>query len=328
MSDYTQILATYFQLMNMNGASQVYREALRSGILDALQSGKESAADVAAACGTVERPTKLVLDTLCAMGVAQPESNGYALTPLAQVLLNGGYRELGDPYWAHFPSFLRTGQPIAKMDSVAESEDHYQTQAMALAWMLSPAAEAAAEALGIGGRVHGAAILDVGAGSAIWSLTMAKRDSGATVTAVDWPAVLKVAEGTAQRFGLEDRLSTIAGNFHEVELPEARFDLALVANVTHLESPEGNRSLFEKIYHALKPAGRIAIIDVFAGLPEGDLNRTLYALGLALRTEAGRVFERGELEALLGQAGFGPAELIHLPVPPCVMGMLIAERSG
>lgn len=326
MNEMERLLATYFQLMNMNGASHVYREALRAEMLDALQSGKESVADIAADCNLAEKPTKLVLEVLCAMGVAQAEGAGYALTPLAQLLLNSGYRELGDPYWAHFPEFLRTAEPMARMDSTAESEQHYQTQAMALAWMLAPAAEAAANALADSNQFTGGAILDVGAGSAIWSLTIAKRVDGAAVTAVDWPAVLKVAEGTAARFGLTERFNTIPGNFHEVELPDSAFDLAIVANVTHLESVEGNRALFEKVHRVLNPGGRIAIIDVFPGLPEGDLNRTLYALGLALRTEAGRVFGRDEMEALLREAKFGTAELIPLDVPPHVMGILLASK--
>jgi len=242
--------------------------------------------------------------------------------------LGGSYRRLGDEYWAHLPNLLKTGQPWIKMDDAHQSEAHYQSQAAALAWMLAPAAEAAAQALGVGQKLKDLSILDIGAGSAIWSLTMARHDSGTTVTAVDWPAVLEVAAETASNFGLTDRLSTIVGNYHDVDLPESRFDLALLGNVTHLETPDGNRSLFEKVHRSLKPTGQIVIFDVFPGLQEGDVNRTLYALGLALRTENGRVYAPQELEALLGQCGFGPPKLTSLPVPPYAVGMLVAERLG
>jgi ubiquinone/menaquinone biosynthesis C-methylase UbiE len=326
MNDQVQMLAGYFQLMNSNGASHVYRESLKAGILDALTSGGKTAGEVAENCQTDESATTLVLDTLCALGLVQNVGERYALTVLAAGLLGGSYRELGDQYWAHLPSFLKTGQPWIKMDDACESEAHYQSQAAALAWMLAPAAEAAAHALGIGETLKDLSILDVGAGSAIWSLTMARHDPGTTVTAVDWPAVLKVAAETASNSGLSDRFSTIVGNYHEVDLPESQFDLALLGNVTHLETPEGNRSLFEKVHRSLKPTGRIIIFDVLPGQPEGDLNRTLYALGLALRTEHGRVYQPQELEALLVQSGFGPPKLTSLPVPPYAVGMLVAER--
>lgn len=180
--------------------------------------------------------TTLVLDTLRALGLVQSNGDRYTLTVLAMGLLGGSYRKLGDEYWAHLPGFLKTGHPWIKMDDARQSEAHYQSQAAALAWMPAPAAEAAAQTLGVGEKLKDLNILDIGAGSAIWSLTMARHDQGTTVTAVDWPAVLEVAAETASNFGLSDRLTTIVGNYHEVDLPESRFDLALLGNVTHLET--------------------------------------------------------------------------------------------
>ncbi len=328
MNDHAQILATYFQLMNSNGAAHVYRESLKSGILDALASGPKTAAELADACETDPRATSLVLQTLAAMGVVKDDGTTWSLTFLAMGLLGGGYRELGDQYWAHLPGLLKTGEPWIRMDDASQSEAHYQSQAAALAWMLAPAAEAAAQALAIAERLKSPAILDVGAGSAIWSLTMARHNPGATVTAIDWPAVLRVAEEGARDSGLADRFSTIAGNYHEVDFPPASYDLAILGNVTHLETPDGNRSLLAKTHGALRPGGRIVIFDVFPGRPEGDLNRTLYALGLALRTESGTVYSPQELESFLVECGFGSTELVNLPVPPYAVGMLVAEKTA
>ena len=328
MTDELTVRARYFELMNMNGAAHVYRQARASGMLAALLEGPMTASELARQCEIRERPTRLMLAALHAMGVVAGEDESFSLTALARMLIGGGYRALGDEYWAHLPTLLESDKPLQRMDDVGESESHYRSQAAALAWMLAPAAEAAATALGFGATTADTSILDLGAGSAVWSLTMARRDESSTVTAVDWPAVLAVATSTAERFGLADRLTTLPGNFHQVELPAAAFDLAILGNVTHLESREGNLDVMKRARTSLRTGGRIVIFDVFPGQSKGDLNRTLYALGLALRTESGTVYAPEELEALLAEAGFAAAELVDLPVPPFAVGMMVAEASG
>ena len=326
MNERAEELAAYFRLMNANGAAHAYREAVRCGVLATLAGGEtRTVEDISRACGTLASPTRLLLDVLEAMSLVVRSNGGYALTPLARVLGSGGYRNLGDEYWAHLPRLLKTGEPLVAMDAVATSEEHYRAQAAALAWMLSAAAEEAAELLlseTTDGELN---ILDVGAGAALWSLSLARRVPRSRVTAVDWAGVLQVARETAARFGLQDRMQTVTGNYHEVELPEHQFDLAILANVTHLETSEGNRALLTKVRETLKPGGRVVIVDVFPGRRPSDLNRTLYALGLALRTEHGRVSTHEELERLMGETGFRNARLIPLEAPPHVLGMLLAS---
>lgn len=327
MNEHVQLRAAYFYLMSANGAAHVYRVALEAGLLDRLAEKPQSADELAATCQCDARATLLVLEALRTIYIVAKVDGRWSLTPLSASLLLGGYRQIGDQYWAHLPNFLKTGQPWIHMDDTVQSEVHYQAQAASLAWMLTPAADAAAEALEstLQGKI--ARILDLGAGSAIWSLTIARRNAGATVTAIDWPAVLQVAQVTAARLGLADRLTTIPGNYHDVELPESEFDLAILGNVTHLESPDGNRALLAKSHRALKPGGRVAIFDVLPGQPVGDVNRTLYTLGLALRTRAGHVYAPNQLESLLTESGFGKPTLINLPVPPHAVGLLLAPRQ-
>src|SRR5687767_10712209 len=116
MSELSELLPAYFQLMNSNGAAHLYREAVRAGILDALESGEKSAEEVARVCGTAPRPTRLVLEALVALGLAKHRGAAYGLSPLAFLLLSGTYRQLGDEYWAHLPALLKTDQPLVRMD--------------------------------------------------------------------------------------------------------------------------------------------------------------------------------------------------------------------
>ena len=67
------------------------------------------------------------------------------------------------------------------------------------------------------------------------------------------------------------------------------------------------------------------MIDVIPGQPAGALNVALYSLGLALRTENGRVYSPAELETLLAATGFGAPEIIPLAVPPFAVGLVVAQ---
>ncbi len=319
-------LQAYFQLMNMNGAARVYRVAQELGIHDALRNGTASAADVAEACGLQEDPVKLLLDGLCGLGTVTSAAGSYSLAPVAE-FLSGNYRNLGDEYWDFLPTFLRTGTPLARMDSTDQSEAQYVQQVSALAWMMSPAAEAFAGLLGMGTTRRSLRILDVGGGSGIWSLTCARHDAGTTVTVSDWPAIVEIAAEFAQRMELSNSFTALPGNYHEADFETGAFDLAIVANVTHIETPEGNVNLFRRIHDSLKPGGEIAIVDVIPALPEGRLPASLYALGLGLRTESGQVHSADALQHYLAKAGFGDALVEPIPAPPFTMGAVIASRG-
>ena len=319
-------LLSYFELMNMNGAARIYRSARELGIFDAVGSGEVSSRDVAATCGLQEGPVRLLLDGLCSIGTLTCKDDTYSPALVTQ-FLSGNYRNLGDEYWDHLPQFLQTGIPLAKMDSVEQSEEQYEQQVSALAWMMAPAAEAMARLLGMGEARKSLEILDVGAGSGIWSLTCAKHDTGSKVTVSDWPVIVKIAGGFAQQMGLQDRFSVIPGNYHEAELGKSKFDLAIVANVTHIETPEGNTDLFRKIHGALRPGGEVAIVDVMPTQAQGQISAALYALGLGLRTEAGQVHSPEALQQYLGDAGFEESSLLPIAVPPYTMGMILARKD-
>ncbi|MEM9914294.1 MAG: class I SAM-dependent methyltransferase [Planctomycetota bacterium] len=327
MNDSILTLENYFRLMSANGADQVYRTALSSGLLDALRENKCSAAELANRLTAQEYPVALMCEVLESLGVIEQEQSRWALTPLAESLLSGPYRGLGDPYWNHLPEFLKTGEPMASMDDAAESEMSYQGQAAALGWMLAPAAAWTAAYLA-GDFDHDANcdILDVGAGSAIWSLSFAARVPIARVTAADWPAVLEVAQATAQRMGLADRLTMIPGDLATASFPESDYDVVVLANVAHLLPPEALGLMVKRLAATLRPGGRLVIADVFPGLADGDLNRTLYTLGLALRTRAGQTHHADDVIDLMHTAGLVDGRFTPVDVVPRTMGLVIATR--
>jgi SAM-dependent methyltransferase len=320
-------LDDYFRLMSMKGGVEVFHAARRAGVLKAVAGGAATAEAVAGLCGLDARAAGLLLEALRAMKLVTRGAEGYQPAPVLQ-LLAGTYEDLSSQYWEYLSEYLKTGRPMQRLDDPAEQMKHYAAQAGALHRMMMPSAVAAARLLGIGTQFRNMDILDVGAGSGVWGLTFAQHDAGARVMAVDWPPVLAAAVEHARSAGLSDRFIACPGDCHAADFGTGCFDLAVVGNLAHLETQERLVALFRRLRAALKRGGRLAIAEVFQGQPGGELNAALYELGLALRTEKGRVHGREALDGVLRASGFAAGgEYQPIPVTPFTMGLMIAKKE-
>ncbi len=317
-------LEVYFSLMISNGASSLYRMVQDMNLFGPYQLGENfSAEDFANKHQFKLIPSKVLLDTLVTMGLLEKTGESFSIST-AMNLLKGNYKNLSDEYWAHMPTLLKTGAPFKKMDAVENSEMEYQVQVKSLEWMMSPCAKLMVEMLGGEKSPHN--VLDVGAGSGVWSFNFIYANPKSTCTLADWPAVLKVAKDTSAKNKISDRVTYIEGNFHQTDFGPARFDYATLGNVTHIQTPEENKRIFKKIYDALLPGGELIILDAYGKVPQGAMARALYQMGLTIRTVQGKVYMPNELEPWLREIGFKSFEFKSLDVIPYSMGMLIAKK--
>lgn len=317
-------LEVYFNLMLANGSSSLYRIVQEMQIFNSYNPGETFTAEaLAEKHGFKLVPTKVLCETLVTMGLLERENDQFRLSNV-MTLLKGNYKNLSDEYWAHLPALLKTGAPFKKMDTVENSEMEYQVQVKSLEWMMTPCARLMVEKIGDNSR--DLQVLDVGAGSGVWSFNFLYANPKAKVTLADWPAVLKVAKDTAEKTKITERVSYIEGNFHQTDFGSERFDYATLGNVTHIQTPDENKSLFKKIAKVLKPGGKLIILDAYGKAPEGAMARALYQMGLTIRTVQGRVYLPHELEPWLKEAGFTSFEFQSLETVPYSMGMLIAKK--
>lgn len=317
-------LETYFKLMTMNGGAYVFNIAQKMNLLSPFKESEFlSAKEISTSLGLESRGVYLVLETLISIGILERKEELYNLAPVTK-LLTGSYENLSSDYWEHLPIFLKSGAPYKKMDQVSDSEKEYQSQVKALEWMMKPCARQACELITL---KPNSKVLDIGAGSGVWSLSFLEKYSTSLATLVDWPAVLEVAKDSAQKASLNTRVNFIEGNYHEVSFGEELHDLAILGNVTHIETPEGNKKLFQKISSSLKPGAKLAIFDCYSENKEGQLARSLYELGLAIRTKQGQVYSVELLKSWLIELGYDTFEFNSLEVIPYTMGVLLATKK-
>jgi SAM-dependent methyltransferase len=310
--------------MEAAGSAAVVASAVELGLIESL-SDPAPAAEHASRLGLDPEATRLELEALVALGIAEERHGRFGAAEAADQLAPGpsllALPERG--LWTHLPRFLSTGQRYAQMDgSTAERSAAYKELTKALGRLFHDAARELAAKLTPRER-----ILDVGAGSGVWSLAMAERSAAAHITAIDLPQVLPAFEQRAERLGLRDRVELVAADYHAMELPSEAFDRVLLANVLHLEPPRSARSLLRRVTAALAPGGELVVIDALAGGdPARDRARSIYALHLAMRTRRGRVHPCAEVEHWCRDAGLGEGELITLSGPARALGALIHRR--
>jgi ubiquinone/menaquinone biosynthesis C-methylase UbiE len=225
--------------------------------------------------------------------------------------------------WSQVPTFVLSGERYAHMDGPPDAREAvYSSVVSKLALVFAHGVRQLAVAL----PGYPAHILDVGAGSGIWSLAMAQRHAEMRVTALDFPTVLQAFRIRAEHMGLSDRIGLLPGNFHCVAIPEDRFDRIVLANVLHLEPPEQAAALIRRVASVLLPGGDLVIVDMLGdGTPVGERAQAIYALHLALRTREGKVHPLSDLQAWVERAGLLPDEFIALGTPQG-MGALVAHK--
>jgi ubiquinone/menaquinone biosynthesis C-methylase UbiE len=305
--------------------------SLRLGLFSHLAAGAGTAAEVARAADSSERGTRMLLDALTGFGLLTKSGERYELTPHARQYLvrespdyAGGLAESGAMFdaWTHLDECVRTGQPMQRVETKERAEEFFPMLVRTLHVVNREPARRTAEALGAGAANKGLRVLDVAAGSGVWGIAFAEADPSARVTAQDFPGVLPTTREYVRRHGLEERFDFLAGDLKEVDFGESQYDVALLGNILHSEGEESSRELLRRLRRALRPGGRVVIIDMLPNDSRtGPPYQLIFALNMLVNTERGDTYTLAEYTRWLQEAGFPRVETADIGShSPAVIG--------
>jgi ubiquinone/menaquinone biosynthesis C-methylase UbiE len=101
-------------------------------------------------------------------------------------------------------------------------------------------------------------MMDLGGGSGVVSMALLQKYPALTSTVVDLENVCIAGREIAQEQGFSDRISFYAAEFSDGEFP-AGYELALQCDVGAF-----GVELFRKVRRAVKPGGRLVLVEHFA----------------------------------------------------------------
>lgn len=308
--------------------TRVLATAVRLDLFTLIKQGATTLAELSAKSQCDTRGLRILLNALVAMKYLQKSGEQYEVSPVASTFLSkdspqylGEFTSFDEHptvrrNWDRLAEIVRTGHPPRAVEGDEDKGEFFAGLVHSLYVANRPAADVAASTL-CEGRQNGLRVLDIGAGSGVWGLAIARIDPEARVTVADWPVVIEKA--TKDFVSLEraaERYEYLAGDFHDVDFGESRFDVALLGHICHSEGAEGTQKLFARIHRALKPDGQLLIAEM---IPDEErsagLMPLIFAVNMLANTEEGDTFTLSEYRQWLQAAGFGEFRTIEAPAP-------------
>ena len=332
-------LEEFVRLQQNTASLHVAKTGLRLGIIKQLASGQQPADQVAASLQLDPSATRLLLQAMCETGLVERYGADFALSQMARLLPN--LQSLEDDHWLRLEQFVREGRlhdsvtdsvPMgARIEQAATKlqqaiskssivNDHQQ-------WMQAPAAIDAAQVLDFGRSRRGLRVLEIGGGSAVFSATLAHRDPDSRFVLVDVASNLARARYTTVSVGLENQFDFIECDPLAPTMEPQSFDLILVAGQLHCLTEQVCKNWIACLAGALKPTGELVVVDWFPGQEKGERTLAFYELELGLRVPGAKMHRPQLVREWLQAAGLSQVRYAHLPSPPHIWGLALAEKN-
>jgi ubiquinone/menaquinone biosynthesis C-methylase UbiE len=315
----------FFDTLTAYQKTAALKAAIELDLFTALADAPATAPEVAKACNAAERGVRILCDYLTVHKFLQKTGDRYSLTFDSAVFLSrkspayaGGIADflVSDHMVSTFncltESVRKGGTAASGQGSTAPEHPMWMTFAESMGVLMGQAAAGLAELLPLDPQ-RPAKVLDISASHGVWGIAVATKNPKASLVALDWAPVLRVAARNAQGAGLDGRFSMIAGNAFDVELG-TDYDVVLVPNFLHHFSAADCVRFLKRCHAALRPGGRVAIVEF---VPNSDRVTPPQAAGFSLVMLAGApegdAYTFDELAAMLEQSGFQKPSAHALP---------------
>jgi cyclopropane fatty-acyl-phospholipid synthase-like methyltransferase len=156
-------------------------------------------------------------------------------------------------------------------------------------------------------------VLDVGSGAGTLSRLLAERYTDTRFTLLDLPAITDIARELTAAHPAAGRITHLAGDYFKAPLP-GPVDTVIYCGALHQHDPAAARSLLSRLSAALRPGGKLIVVDLLADpTRSGPAFSLLFGLNMSLVSPSSHLHSTPEVEAYLRNAGLNVTHPLNPP---------------
>ncbi len=327
--------APVWDVIDGYGRFHVLVAALELGVFEAVERhGRATGRQLAAELGVSAAHLDALFDGIVAMGFMERRDDGVELNDTARrYLLRDGAASMVDlvpvspgplDNWRTIADTVRRGRPANPVDD--DPAAFYVPLVEGTFTTILRCARRADLQLRYT-ALDSPRVLDLGAGGAPWSIAVLTANAGATAVVNDLPGVIDVAARKLEEHDVAERCELVAGDYLDVDLPDAAFDLVVLGHVLRAEGERRARRLIDRAFAALRPGGRVVIGDYFADARRSAAMAHALMMGVTMMasTERGATFSHDQVASWARCAGF---EAVRIIEPIGFQQVLVAAKPS
>jgi SAM-dependent methyltransferase len=305
-----QVPGPFFETFAALAMARTVMAATTLGVFEALDEQPDSARGLAARLGLDERGVDVLLTALRSMGYVRERDRHFEVGPAVARWVLPGETSLGDyvgafnyDMWEAFSQLedvLRGADP-QEIHGHAPDDPYWERYMRALFQLSRLNRDDVARLIGARAPRR---LLDLAGGHGGYAMALCDRHEGLAATIVDLEGSARIGRRIVGEQGYEDRISFLAGDMFEVDLGGG-YDVATAHSIVHHFAPERNVELLRRARAALRPGGRMAVLELERP-PEGRRGTQIGTLtGLLFYVTSGaRTYTAAEIASWFEEAGF------------------------
>ena len=295
-----------------NWRAQVLFTTNELDVFNLLSRKAMTSVEVARRCESSADYTERLLNACVPLGLLTKSEGRFRNTALAEnFLVRGTPHYLGHWVqvmshwyrpWGRLHEAILNGKAVEDpLEHLGKDADYTRRFTLAMHDYAMGPGRGMANAVDLTGR---STMLDVGAGPGSYSILLAERYPQLKPVLFDLPPVLAIARELVSQSSVSARIAFREGDYLVDDLGQG-FDVVLLSNMLHQESPQACGLILRKAYDALAKDGLLLVQSMFLNAEkDGPAWPTLQSLQLLLVYEGGRQYSLDETLDMIAKAGF------------------------
>lgn len=301
-------------LANSFQQSRILLTTVELDLFTVLDKHMLSSKEVAVKINADERATDRLMNALVALGfLRKVHGKFYNCENASNYLVKGKPEFMGGLYhslglwdtWSSLTESVKAGTSVAERKSSSTGINWSEAFIAAMHYRGVKEAKIISLMLALSNVNR---MLDIGGGSAAFSMEFIKQNPKMHTVVFDLPHIIPITKKYVDNEKLNDKIELMEGNYLTDNFGKD-YDLIFLSAIVHINSFEENKMLIKKCYDSLNANGQIVIKDWIMNEERTEpAGGALFALNMLVGTEKGDTYTESEMKNWLLGAGIKKIE--------------------